>query len=299
MTISRSSAGRRPNDRRRDPIWRKRSSSTSWWAIVRNRLSGSASTGPISRASASCTFGSYGGRSGSRRGMRATLLAPVVAQLQDGEERLLGNLDAPDLLHALLALLLALEELALAADVAAVALGRDVLAVGLDGLAGDDVRADRGLDRHVVLLAGDAGAQLLGQRAAELVGLVAVDDHRERVHGIARQQHVELDEVGRPHAEQLVIQRRVAARARLELVEEVQDDLRQRQVVGDLHAVGAEEVHARVLAAALLAELHHGADVLLAGEDRGLDVGLADLGDAGRVGVDGRAVHLELRAVGE
>src|SRR3954452_13060425 len=206
MTISRSSAGRRPNDRRRDPIWRKRSSSTSWWAIVRNRLSGSASTGPISRASASCTFGSYGGRSGSRRGMRATLLAPVVAQLQDGEERLLGNLDAPDLLHALLALLLALEQLALARDVAAVALGGDVLAVGLDGLAGDDVRADRGLDRHVVLLARDLGPQLLGQRAARVVGLVTVDDHRQRVDRIAGEQDVELGHVRRLHAAQLVVE---------------------------------------------------------------------------------------------
>src|SRR5881396_4445604 len=98
--------------------------------------------------------------------MSATLAA-VVAELQDGEERLLGNLDAPDLLHALLALLLALEELALAGDVAAVALGGDVLAVGLDGLAGDDVRADRGLDRDVELLARDLLAQLLGQPAAD------------------------------------------------------------------------------------------------------------------------------------
>src|SRR4051812_17845895 len=211
MTISRSSAGRRPNDSRLDPIWRKRSSSTSWWAIVRNRLSGSASTGPISRASASCTFGSYGGWSGSRRGMRATLLAPVVAQLQDGEERLLGNLDAPDLLHALLALLLALEQLALARDVAAVALGGDVLAEGLDGLAGDDVRADRRLDRHVVLLPRDLRAQLLGQLAADLVGLVAVHDHRERVDRVAGEQHVELGEVRRPQPGDLVVQRRVAA----------------------------------------------------------------------------------------
>src|ERR1019366_5340446 len=45
-----------------------------------------------------------------------------LAQLEHREERLLGHLDAPDLLHPLLALLLLLEQLALARDVAAVAL---------------------------------------------------------------------------------------------------------------------------------------------------------------------------------
>src|SRR5215208_5889255 len=79
----------------------------------------------------------------------------AVAELEDGEERLLGHLDAPDLLHPPLALLLLLEQLALAGDVAAVALGDHVLAEGLDRLARDDLRAHGVLDRHVVLLARD------------------------------------------------------------------------------------------------------------------------------------------------
>src|SRR3954470_13914109 len=127
--------------------------------------------------------------------MRATLLAAVVAEFEHRQERLLRDLDAPDLLHPLLSLLLALEELALARDVAAVALGDHVLAEGLDGLTGDDVRADRGLDRDVVLLAGDLRAQLLGQRAADAVGLVAMHEHRQRVDGLAGQQDIELYEV--------------------------------------------------------------------------------------------------------
>src|SRR5436189_6454102 len=113
------------------------------------------------------------------RAMTPSSSTRVVTQLEHRQERLLRDLDTADLLHALLAFLLALEQLALAGDVAAVALGGDVLPVGLDGLAGDDVRADRGLDRHVVLLARDLLAQLLGQRLADLVGLVAVDDHRQ------------------------------------------------------------------------------------------------------------------------
>jgi hypothetical protein len=61
------------------------------------------------------------------------------SSLEGGDERLLGDLDAADVLHLLLALLLLLEQLALAGDVAAVALGQHVLALGLHRLAGDDL----------------------------------------------------------------------------------------------------------------------------------------------------------------
>src|SRR5436190_24099091 len=105
----------------------------------------------------------------------------VGADIEHRQERVLRHLDAPHLLHALLALLLALEQLALARDVAAVALGGDVLAVGLHRLARDDLGADRRLDRDVELLARDLLAQLLGERLADVVGLVAVDDHAQGV----------------------------------------------------------------------------------------------------------------------
>src|SRR5215208_1708998 len=72
--------------------------------------------------------------------------------LENGQERLLRNLDGADLLHALLPLFLLLEELALARDVPAVALGEHVLPEGGDGLPGDDLVADGGLDRHLVQL---------------------------------------------------------------------------------------------------------------------------------------------------
>src|SRR5438477_986680 len=79
---------------------------------------------------------------------------------QHGQECLLRNVHLPHALHALLAFLLLLEQLALARDVAAVALGDHVLPQGLDGLAGDDPAADGGLDRHLEHLARDELAHL-------------------------------------------------------------------------------------------------------------------------------------------
>src|SRR5215211_2419878 len=88
-----------------------------------------------------------------------------LIQLEHRQEGLLGHLHASDLLHALLPLLLLLEELALAADVAAVALRDHVLAHRLHRLARDDLRADRCLDRHLELLARDLLAQALDEHA--------------------------------------------------------------------------------------------------------------------------------------
>src|SRR5262245_11456835 len=56
-------------------------------------------------------------------GLRQLLLV-LVLRAQHGHEGLLGDLDRPHHLHLLLAFLLLLQELALAADVAAIALRR-------------------------------------------------------------------------------------------------------------------------------------------------------------------------------
>src|SRR4051794_2310525 len=91
---------------------------------------------------------------------RSCLLA-ISIHLQDGEERLLRDLDRAHLLHPLLPLLLLLEQLLLPADVAAVELGRDVLPHRLDRLASDHIRADRRLDWYVELLPRDCLAEPL------------------------------------------------------------------------------------------------------------------------------------------
>src|SRR5207244_13016465 len=61
----------------------------------------------------------------------------------------------------------------------------------------DHPAADRGLDGHLEELARDDRAQLLDERLALIVRLVAVDDDRQRVDGLAVEQDVELDEIDR------------------------------------------------------------------------------------------------------
>src|SRR5699024_9530757 len=126
---------------------------------------------------------------------------------------------------------LLLEELALARDVTAVALREDVLADRADRLARDDARPDGRLDRHLELLPRDELLELAGHHDAVRVRLVLVDDRAERVDLLALEEDVDLDEVRRLLADDVVVERRVATRLRLQLVEEVEDDLRERQEV--------------------------------------------------------------------
>src|SRR5919206_199825 len=109
-------------------------------------------------------------------GLERHLLLRGLVQVEHGEERLLRHLDAADLLHPLLPRLLLLEQLALARDVAAVALGEHVLAARLHGLAGDDARADRGLDGDVEHLTRNLVAQPLDECATPLVRARSVND---------------------------------------------------------------------------------------------------------------------------
>jgi hypothetical protein len=119
--------------------------------------------------------------------------------------------------------------------------------------------------------------------------LIAVDDGAERVDLLALHQDIDLDQVGALLAVLMVVERRVALGAAFELVEEVEDDLRQRDAVVHLDALGANVLHRAHFAAMLLAQVHHRADEFLGRDDVGGDHRLDDLldlafGELARIG---------------
>src|SRR5262249_43907860 len=101
-----------------------------------------------------------------------------IPRLQNRHERLLRNIHAAHALHALLAFLLLFQQLSLARHVAAVALGRHVFAHRLDRLAGNDLSADRRLQRDLEQVLVDFFLQPHQQLPPALLGLGAMHDHR-------------------------------------------------------------------------------------------------------------------------
>src|SRR5579872_5989946 len=164
----------------------------------------------------------------------------LLADLQHREECFLRNLDLADLLHALLAGLLLLEQLALARDVAAVAFCQHILAHGLDAGAGDDVAADGRLHGDVEHLARYQFLHLVDQFAAASIRVVAMHDQGQRVDRIAVDQHVELDQRSGLKMAEFVVERGVAAARGFQPVEEIEHDLGERQFILQRH-LAAEE----------------------------------------------------------
>src|SRR5262249_42239922 len=157
-----------------------------------------------------------------------------------------------DLLHPLLARLLLLEQLALAGDVTPVALREHVLALRLHRLARNDARADRRLDGDVEELAWDLLLQPLDKRLGARVSALAREDERQRIDRFAPDQDVDADERALLVAREVVVEARVAARARLQLVVVVEDDLGERQVVRQVDALLREVLHVIEAAAAIV-----------------------------------------------
>src|SRR5437870_3683094 len=163
----------------------------------------------------------------------SSVISRLVTDPKDGQEGLLRDLDRSHHLHALLALLLLLEELPLAGDVTAVALREHVLALRLHGLARDDLPADRGLNAHVEHLLRDEPAELVYEHSAGLWRALAVRDDREGVDDGARDEDVEAHEI------------RCAVLDRRRRGDEVEVVLALEALLHDLEMEKAEETRAK------------------------------------------------------
>ena len=217
----------------------------------------------------------------------------VAVELQHSGKGFTGQGDAAELAHLLFALLLLFQQFLLAGDIAAVALGQHVLAHGLDGLAGNDLAADGGLHRDLKQGAGNVVPQLFADAAALGVGVVPEHDHGECVHGVAVQQEVQFDQIALAVLLELVVVAGVTAAAALDGIEEVVDDLAQRQGVVQVHADIVQILHVDEHAALLLAQIHQGTHVIVGGVKVDIHKRLLLLDDVGGVRVAGRVVdHL-------
>ena len=148
-----------------------------------------------------------------------------------------------------------------------------------------------GLDFELVPI--DLLLQLAEDRAAARIGAGAVADEAEGLDRLVVHEDVDLDELVRTEADDLVVHRAVAAGDRLLLVVEVVDDLGERQlVVEDLARFGDEPLALEDSAAAV-AQLHQVADVHVRADDLELADRLADRRDRRGIRQLGGVVDLQ------
>lgn len=159
-------------------------------------------------------------------------------------------------------------------------LGQHILAERLDRGAGDDASARGSLDNDLEHLALDVLLELLDPGAAHAVDLGGVHDAADGIDGGAVDEQVELSDGGLVEARVLVVERRIALGAALELAEEVVDEVGEGQVVFEDDLGGGEEGEFALDAAVGLAQLDDLAEVFLREGDGGEDVGLVDFLDA-------------------
>ena len=134
------------------------------------------------------------------------------------------------------------------------------------------------------LLSRNEFLELSYQVPAVFVRLALVDDHAERVHRVAVDQDFELGERVGTILHELVVERSVPARAALQSIVEVEDDLGARELEVELDPLRIEVVHPAERAAPLVAELLHVPDVLGWADDPCLDDRLGDVDDRPGIG---------------
>ncbi len=221
----------------------------------------------------------------------------LSVEFEDGEEGLLGNLYPAYLLHTFFALLLLLEELALSGDIATIALGSDILADGFDSFARDHLSADSSLDGDIELLARDEFLELFTHPSAELHRVVGMSECGEGIYTLAIEEDIEFYEIGGSEIMDMIIERGVALRDRLQFVVEVDHNFAEGHIESDLHAVAGDIFLLDEFATLAKAEGHDRADELSGSDDSGADIWFLDMVDESGVGKTGWVVHLEFIAL--
>ena len=99
-------------------------------------------------------------------------------------------------------------------------------------------------------------------------------DRRKRIHRVAIEQDIHLDQVRLLLPRLLVVEGRIPLGAGLERIKEIENDFAQRHGVAQFDPILGKIVHAPHLAAFRLTQLHSATHELAWHNDRGLDDGL-------------------------
>ena len=150
------------------------------------------------------------------------------------------------------------------------------------------------LNSYIELLTRNQFLQFLAHLATEIVGVSLIDQRRERIDRLAIEQDIELSQLTILVARAVVVERCVALRNTLQLVVEIEDDLRQRHFEIDLDAILRDEGLIFQHTSLVDTEFDHVTQEIGLGDDLSVDIRLLDLCNFRDFGQTRGVMHLEL-----
>ncbi len=126
-----------------------------------------------------------------------------------------------------------------------------------------------------------------------------MDDKAQRVHDVAVEHDIELDELALAVLLEVIIKGSIPTGTALERIKKVINDLSERQLIVDIDTIRIDVIHPDEGAAPILTQLHDVADIIR----RGVDMRVCDRflrqGDQRRIGEIGGVTDHMHRAVGQ
>ena len=120
-----------------------------------------------------------------------------------------------------------------------------------------------------------------------------MNNQGKSIHRLSGHQDVQPDKTGFLVSAEMVVQRGISPRSRFHPVVKIENDLVQRELVGNENAVPRDVFESLLHSAFFFGQLENRPDILVVGENHRRDHGLFEFGDLSRFGQLGRIVNLE------
>ena len=152
------------------------------------------------------------------------------------------------------------------------------------GCTGNNLAADRRLDRDFKQMSGNFLFQLFTHLSAAFHCGSSVHNEGQGIHRLSVYQNIQFYQIAFFIAQNAVVKGCIAAASGFQYIEEVVNDLIQRDVIGQHRSCGIQIFHTDIFPSALLAQLHDRTDVILGQHDLSLYDRLFHFFDTSRVG---------------
>ena len=200
--------------------------------------------------------------------------------------------------HAFFTFFLLIKEFSFPGGIAAIAFGRHVFAHGRNGFARNDLAANGRLNRNFKEVARDKLFEAFAHLASAAFRIIAVNQHRERINGIAIDEDRHFHKVAFAQAYGLIIKTCIAFRDRFQPVIKIKHNFIERQFIFH-HGAPINIGQIGLNPATILAEFQYPAQMLIRCHNRRFDPRFLNVINLHHIWHIGRIMKLHIRTISQ